>query len=189
MFKDLVSKSRSYRRFDEAVRVPRATLVELVGLARLAPCSANLQGLKFFVVGEKDLTDKIFPLLKFAGYLRDWAGPAEGERPAAYIIVLGDERIKQQFDMDAGIAAQTIMLGAAEQGLGGCILSSVKRDELAALLELPAYLEVLVVLALGKPAEKVVIEALGSAGDIKYYRDGEGVHHVPKRSLEDLIVN
>ena len=183
MFKDLVSKSRSYRRFDEAVRVPRETLVELVDLARLAPCSANLQGLKFFVVGEKDLTDKIFPLLKFAGYLRDWAGPAEGERPAAYIIVLGDERIKQQFDMDAGIAAQTIMLGAAEQGLGGCILSSVKRDELAALLELPAYLEVLVVLALGKPAEKVVIEALGSAGDIKYYRDGEGVHHVPKLSL------
>jgi nitroreductase len=187
MFRDLVLKSRSYRRFDESVRIPRETLVELVDLARHAPCSANLQGLKFSLITEKAQTDRVFPLVKFAGYLKNWGGPAEGERPAAYIVVLGDERIKRQYDLDTGIAAQTMMLGAVEKGFGGCMMSSVKREDLAALLELPAYLEIVLVLALGKPAEMVVIEPVGADGDIKYYRDEQGVHHVPKRALEDLI--
>lgn len=187
MFRDLVLKSRSYRRFDESVRIPRETPVELVDLARHAPCSANLQGLKFSLIYDKALADKVFPLMKFAGYLKDWGGPAEGERPTAYIVVLGDERIKRQYDMDTGIAAQTMMLGAVEKGFGGCMMSSVKREELAALLELPAYLEVVLVLALGKPAEVVVIEPVGEDDDIKCYRDEQGVHHVPKRALEDLI--
>lgn len=188
MFRDLVLKNRSYRRFDESVRISRETLVELVDLARHAPCSANLQGLKFCLIHEKKMTDQVFPLLKFAGYLKDWGGPAEGERPTAYIVVLGDTRIKRQYDLDTGIAAQTMMLGAVERGFGGCMMSSVKREELAALLELPPYLEIVLVLALGKPAETVVIEPVGSDGDIKYYRDAQGVHHVPKRALEDLIV-
>jgi len=187
MFKDLVLRNRSYRRFDETERISRETLVELVDLARHAPCSANLQGLKFGLICDKKQTDQVFPLLKFAGYLKDWDGPAEGERPAAYIVVLGDERIKRQYDLDTGIAAQTMMLGAVEKGFGGCMMSSVKREELAALLELPPYLEIVLVLALGKPAERVVIEDVGSNGDIKYYRDAQDVHHVPKRSLEELI--
>lgn len=187
MFRDLVLKNRSYRRFDESVRIPRETLVELVDLARHTPCSANLQGLKFSLICEQAQTDRVFPLIKFAGYLKDWGGPALGERPTAYIVVLGDERIKHQYDLDTGIAAQTMMLGAVEKGFGGCMMSSVKREELAALLELPAYLEIVLVLALGKPAETVKIEPVGADGDIKYYRDAEGVHHVPKRALEDLI--
>ncbi len=187
MFRDLVLKSRSYRRFDEAVRIPRETLLELVDLARHAPCSANLQGLKFSLICEKAQTDKVFPLMKFAGYLKDWGGPAVGERPAAYIVVLGDVRIKRQYDLDTGIAAQTMMLGAVEKGFGGCMMSSVKRDELAALLELPPYLEIVLVLALGKPTETVVIEPVGEGGDIKYYRDAQSIHHVPKRALGELI--
>jgi nitroreductase len=102
---------------------------------------------------------------------------------------LGDDRIKKQFDTDTGIAAQTMRLGAAEKGLGGCMVSAVRREELADALELPAYFEIVLVLALGKPAETVVIEDLGEEKDIKYYRDAQDVHHVPKRSLEELIVD
>ena len=106
MLKEKKKKNRSYRRFDESVRIPRETLVELVELARLCPSGANLQPLRFALVSEKPLTDRVFPLLKFAAYLQDWAGPAEGERPTAYIVVMVDERIKRQADIDAGIAAQ-----------------------------------------------------------------------------------
>jgi len=189
MLKDLVAKSRSYRRFDESVPVPRATLVELVELARLGPSGANLQPLKYYLVSDKAEAEKVFSTVRFAAYLTDWAGPAEGERPTAYIIVVTDERIKRQADLDAGIAAQTMMLGAVEKGFGGCIMSSVQREKLAELLELPSYLQIVLVIALGKPVEQVVIEEVGSSGSIKYYRDAQGLHHVPKRSLDELIVN
>ena len=187
MLKDLVAKNRSYRRFDESIRIPHETLVELVELARLCPSAANLQPLRFALVSEKPLTDRVFPLLKFAAYLQDWAGPAEGERPTAYIVVMLDERIKRQADLDAGIAAQTMMLGAVEKGYGGCMMSSVQREKLAELLGLPEYLQIILVMALGKPIEQVVVEDVDESGDIKYYRDEQGVHHVPKRSIKELI--
>ena len=187
MLKDLVAKNRSYRRFDESVPIPRETLVELVELARLCPSGANLQPLRFALVSEKQLTDRVFPLLKFAAYLQDWAGPAEGERPTAYIVVMVDERIKRQADIDAGIAAQTMMLGAVEKGYGGCMMSSVQRENLAELLGLPEYYQIVLVMALGKPIEQVVVEDVDETGNIKYYRDKEGIHHVPKRSLKELI--
>ncbi len=187
MLKDLVAKNRSYRRFDESVSIPKETLIELVELARFCPSGANLQPLRFALVSEKQLTDRVFPLLKFAAYLQDWAGPAEGERPTAYIVVMLDERIKRQADLDAGIAAQTMMLGAVEKGYGGCMMSSVQREKLAELLGLPEYLQIILVMALGKPIEQVVVEDVDESGDIKYYRDEQGVHHVPKRSLKELI--
>ena len=109
-------------------------------------------------MSEKQLTDRVFPLLKFAAYLQDWAGPAEGERPTAYIVVMVDERIKRQADLDAGIAAQTMMLGAVEKGYGGCMMSSVQREKLAELLGLPEYYQIVWVMALGKPIEQVVVE-------------------------------
>lgn len=187
MLKDLVAKNRSYRRFDEKVHITRETLVELVELARLCPSGSNLQPLKFYLVNKKPETDKVFSTIKFAAYLTDWGGPKEGERPTAYIIVMLDKRIKQQADLDAGIAAQTMILGAVEKGYGGCIMSSVQREKLAELLELPEYLQIILVIALGKPVEQVVVEDVDESGNIKYYRDESGVHHVPKRSLKELI--
>jgi hypothetical protein len=130
----------------------------------------------------------VFPLLGWAGYLKDWPGPAEGERPSAYIIVLGDKEIRRSFGCDHGIAAQSILLGATEKGLGGCIIGSVQKEGLREALEIPSRYEILLVIALGKPKETVVLEEIDPGGDIKYYRDEHGVHHVPKRSLDELIL-
>lgn len=130
----------------------------------------------------------IYQHLAWAGSLKDWDGPQEGERPTAYVIIFGDTEIKSSFGVDYGIAAQSIMLGAAEQGLGGCMIASVQRNTLREALGIPDRYEILLVLALGKPAETVVMERIEVSGSVRYYRDAEGVHHVPKRSLEDLIV-
>ena len=124
----------------------------------------------------------------WAGYLRDWKGPAEGERPSAYIVILGDTEISNSFGCDHGIAAQSIMLGATERGLGGCMIGSIKGHALRQTLRLPERFKILLVLALGKPAERVVLEDVGPDSDIKYYRDDEDVHHVPKRSLNELVL-
>jgi nitroreductase len=188
MIRDIVLKNRSYRRFDQSVRVERETLRELVDLARLSPSGANAQPLKYLLSNEPGRNALIFEKLAWAGYLKDWPGPQEGERPAAYIVILGDTRIKPEFGVDPGIAAQSMLLGAVERGLGGCILASIKRAELAADLNIPEHFEILLVIALGAPVEKVVIEAVGEDGDIRYWRDEQSVHHVPKRALDDLIL-
>jgi len=185
---ELVKKSRTYRRFYENQSVSTENLRKLVDLARLSPTAGNKQPLKFMLSNTPERNAKIFPSLAWAGYLKEWAGPAEGERPAAYIIILGDKQVSANFGVDHGIAAQSIMLGAVERGLGGCMIGSVNRPKLAAELGIAERYEILLALALGKPKETVVIEPVGAEGDIKYRRDEKGGHHVPKRSLDELIV-
>lgn len=187
MLLDLVLRNRSYRRFDQAKRISMAALRELVDLARLTPSGRNAQPLKYLLVSSEEPCARVFPNLVWAGYLKDWDGPVEGERPAAYILVLGDTTITNVFGVDPGIAIQTLLLGAVEKGLGGCILGTIKRDELRELFNIPAQFEILYVVALGHPVEQVTIEEVGADGEIKYWRDAHQGHHVPKRSLTEVI--
>jgi nitroreductase len=187
--KELILKNRSYRRFHQDSPIDMETLRQLVELARLSGSAANAQPLKFMLSCDAKKNAMIFPHLRWAGYLMDWEGPEEGERPAAYIIILGDKNITASFGCDHGIAAQSILLGATERGLGGCMIASVQRKELSRSLGITDQYEILLVIALGKPREMVKIEPLGPDGDIKYWRDEEGIHHVPKRSLKEIILD
>jgi len=189
MLSELVKQNRSYRRFDPKSPVALETLRGLVDLARLSASAANRQPLKFVLSADAEHNARIFSCLKWAGYLKGWNGPEEGERPAAYIVIVGDSEISRDFGVDHGIAAQSIMLGAAERDLGGCMIGSIDRPALRKALGIPERYDVLLVLALGKPAETVVIDTVNETGDIKYWRDDEDVHHVPKRSLETLILD
>jgi len=188
MIRDLIIKNRSYRRFYENLPIEYETLRELVDLARLSASAGNLQPLRYILSCDSKKNALIFQYLAWAMYLKDWPGPGEGERPSAYIIVLEDTQISHPLRCDHGIAAQSILLGATERGLGGCIIGAIKKRELRDALKIPARYEILLVLALGKPKGKVVIESVGPDGDIKYWRDGKGIHHVPKRSLDDIII-
>jgi nitroreductase len=185
--RELVLKNRSYRRFHEDVPLHEVQLQEWVDLARVAASGGNKQPLRYVLCCDPRTNAKVFETLGWAAYLRDWSGPAEGERPTAYIVILGDTTVASSFGCDHGIAAQTILLGATEQGMGGCILGSVKHDELRRALGIPPAYEILLVLALGKPKETVVIEPVTDG--IKYWRDTRGWHHVPKRSLSEIILN
>lgn len=188
MLRDLVVRNRSYRRFYQEEKVERETLRELVDLARLSASGANRQPLKYVLSSDEERNTKVFACLGWAAYLKDWGGPAEGERPAAYIIVLGDTEVSGSFGIDHGIAVQSILLGATERGLGGCIIASVQKERLRAALEIDPRYEILLVLALGRPKEVVILEEVGPDGDIRYWRDEHATHHVPKRQLDDIIV-
>lgn len=189
MIRDLVLKNRSYRRFHENESIESRVLLDLVDLARLTPSSANLQPLKYVLSCTPDRNAMIFRHLSWAGYLRDWPGPSEGERPAGYVLILGDRTLSKNFSVDSGIAAQTILLGATELGLGGCMIGSIKRPELMTALILDGErFELLLAIALGKPKEEVMLEPMDAEHGVQYYRDEQQVHHVPKRSLGDIIL-
>ena len=187
MIKDLILKNRSYRRFDQSVPVSPDLLREMVDAARLSASARNMQPLRYMLFNDPAECERIFPTLAWAGYMKEWPGPSEGERPAAYIVQLVDLDLTDDWWCDDGIAAQSMMLTAVEQGFGGCIVASIQREKLRSILNIPEHYKIIQVLALGKPAEEVVIDEV-SGGDIKYWRDKNNVHHVPKRSLQELII-
>ena len=189
MLSDLIRKNRSCRRFYQNHGVDQETLEGFVNLARLTASGANLQPLKYILSCQSSTNAEIFSCLAWAGYLKDWSGPQEGERPAAYIIMLGDTDISRDAGIDPGIAAQSILLAARETGLAGCMLGAIKKEKLSEMLHIPPRFKILLVLALGKPKEMIEVETVGVDGNIKYWRDDDDVHHVPKRNLDDIIIS
>ncbi len=190
MIKDLITKNRSYRRFHQDSHVESDMLYDLVELARLSASAGNKQPLKYMLSCDSGTNAKIFPTLAWAASLKDWPGPSEGERPSAYVIILEDKGLSNPYvQFDVGITAQSILLGAVEKGLGGCMIASVKCEQLREKLSITDSFDIALVVALGRPKEEVVIDAVGSSGDTTYWRDDNSVHHVPKRLLEDIIVD
>lgn len=185
---DLILKTRSYRRFDENYVVSTEELKVMVNCARLGASARNQQSLKYLILNGASGINSVFSLLKWAGYLTDWDGPIEGERPTGYIVVLNDRSIAENHFCDEGIALQNMMLCATSIGLGSCIIASVNKTKLRNNLNLPDDYEILNVLAVGKPNEKIVIEEMVD-DNYKYWRDEKEVHHVPKRSLDQIIID
>ncbi|MFC2014819.1 nitroreductase family protein [Chloroflexota bacterium] len=188
MIRDLILENRSCRRFYQDFVIEKETLRELVDLARCSASTSNRQPLKYMIFCEPDKNDLIFPLIFLARRFPEQRYPPEGERPTAYIIVLGDKEITEAFAPDHGIAAQNILLGAREKGLGGCMVMMIKREELTEILQIPPQYRVLMVIAIGKPKEEVTLENIGQDGEYKFYWDDNGLLHVPKRSLDEIIV-
>lgn len=185
---ELVMRNRSYRRFDTNGRIANGQLLGWLDVIRRTASGRNMQSLKYALSYDEETNGKIFAQLKWAGYLPDW-NPSESEQPAAYVVFCNDSRLSAATpQIDLGIQAQTLLLAAAESGYGGCMLLAFNKERISEILSLPANLTPCMVVALGLPAERCVIEPLPDTGDIRYYRDADGVHHVPKRSLADLVV-
>jgi nitroreductase len=189
MFRDLVEKARSYRRFYASHTIADETLLDMIDIARITPSAANRQPIRYFYSNTALINEKIFPCLNWAGYLLDWEGPAEDERPSAYIMILTDSQFSSQVSFDQGIVAQTIQLSATERGLGACMIASFDKNKLKKAVDLPSDYEILLVIAIGKPNEKVVLLPVPMDGSIQYFRDDQSIHYVPKRKLEDVIVS
>lgn len=185
---DLIHMNRSFRRFVASEAISREQLIRWIALSGKTASARNLQPLKYKISTDHQLNANIFEHLAWAGYLTDWDGPTEGERPTAYLFMLKDLNLSKTVTCDDGIALQTILLAAVSEGYGGCIIGSFNRSKLTHLLKLPKHLELLWVLALGKPAETVLLET-ASNGNIRYWRDENSVHHVPKRPLSELIID
>lgn len=188
MISELIQKNRSYRRFYESEKIELPDLKKWINNARLGASGRNAQTLKYLTITSEAVKNDVFEQLAWAGYLSNWEGPQKGERPAAYVIMLNDETLGKNYFCDDGIAAQNLLLSAVEDGFGGCIIRAFKNTELRTLLNLPNHIKIIQVIALGKPKEIIQIEDMRN-GDIKYWRDSNNVHHVPKRDLEEIILS
>lgn len=184
---DLMKRDRSYRRFDATMAISSDELDKLVNVVRYCPSARNMQPLKYRKVFSQEELDQVFPLLKWAGYLTDWDGPAPEERPTAYLVQCLDTTLSQNCLCDDGLQLEALTLAAVSRGLGCCIIKSFDIPALTSALNLPDHLKPLYVLAIGHPVEKVAIEDIHD-NDIRYYRDSAAVHHVPKRPLPELLV-
>ncbi len=188
MLAELVKANRSHRRFEQDRPIAHETLKQFIDLTRYVASAQNLQPLKYILSSTPEKNSLIFPCLGWAGYLKDWPGPKEGERPAAYIIILGDREITRNYYCNDGIAAQTMLLAAVEIGLRGCMIANIKREKLRSALRIPERYDIMLAIALGYPHERVVLEEMKD-GNIEYWRDAQSVHHVPKRSLSEIILD
>lgn len=184
--KELVKKNRSYRRFYGDQKISRETLIDLIDTARLTPSGANSQKTRYLVFSEEKENATIYPYLRWAGFYKDWDGPEPEERPTGYIVML--KPTGANVERDEGIKGQTILLLAAEQGLGGCFIGNIDREGLKSAISIPEGYETSLIIALGVPKEDVVIDEVTADADLKYYRDGM-VQHVPKLSVEDVVLN
>ena len=187
MFKELVKNARSCRRFDSTYQIHDDELKDIIDTARITPSAANRQLIKYTVTNRSEINAKIFPCIGWAAYLPDWKGPTEEEQPSAYIVLYSEMQFIPHLNVDPGIVAQTIMLAAREKGLGACIIASIDKTKIKKIVNLSKENEIILVIAIGKPIEQIVLEDVGENGSIKYWRDENDVHHVPKRKLDDVI--
>jgi len=188
MLKDLIIKNRSYRKFNSQRKIEKSELLELIDLARVTASSKNKQPLKYKLVSDAEEVDFVFEQLNWAWYLKDWKGPVESERPVAFIIVFLDKSINDNAFIDVGIASQTILLGAVEKGLGGCIVRTVNRYKMDKHFNFPENLDLVQVIALGEPLQNVEIVNVNESGDIEYFENENKDHFVPKRSLSEIVI-
>ena len=187
--KDLILKTRSYRRFYQDVKITKQELLGFIDLARLSASAKNMQPLKYIISYDKETNGKIFENLKWAGFLEDWDGPVEGERPSAYIIMLLDTSITDNNYCDHGIATQSILLGATEKGYGGCIIAAIDKPKIRKIFAIEKKYKILQIISLGKPKENIILTELKTGSNYKYYRDKNNNHYVPKRKLSNIVLN
>lgn len=192
MFKDLIRANRSYRGYDESYHFTKEELADFVDHARLAPSSVNAQPFRYYLAWEKDEVDKIQSLTKWARALPDLELPHKGMHPTGFIIICQDTNIGEsltRYQKDVGIVAQTMLLAAVEKGLGGCMIGNFQAGPVKEALGLSQNLAPMLIVALGKPAEKIVLTEVDEGDSVQYYRDDEDVHYVPKRKLSDIIIS
>ena len=190
MLKDLICRSRSYRSFDQTQRITREQLLAWVDHARLSPSSINLQMLKFRLVYRENECDAMLANTRWAGKIKDQKLPPDGHAPTAYVVICADTAVietAEKFQKDVGICAQSIMLAAAEEGFGGCMIGSFSPDRASEELSLAPSLRPQLVLALGKPDEEVELTDAAPDGSVTYYREN-GIHYVQKRALKDIVL-
>ncbi|MDE6648321.1 MAG: nitroreductase family protein [Muribaculaceae bacterium] len=186
----LIEADRTVRRFQEHRKIPAETLERLVELTRYCHSGRNAQPLRYVAVSDYEMCEKVYSTLKWAGYYKDWDGPEPGERPVAYLIQCLDTKYGQECLCDDGLQLEAISLGMRTLGLGGCIIKAFNAPLVSEMLDLDPRFKPRYVMAIGYPAEEVKLEDMDGHedSDFKYFRTADGVHHVPKRPLSELVI-
>ena len=191
MFLELMKKNRSYRGYDESRRISREELLSFVDCARFAPSSVNRQPFRYYLAYKQEQLDLIQPLTGWARALPEKNLPYPGHRPTAFVVICQDTTLDENLDRyqrDVGIAAEAMLLAAAEAELGGIMIGNFSPKRMSEALALPENLVPMLVVAFGKPDERIVLTEIDEGEPTNYYRDENDTHYVPKRKLKDVVL-
>jgi len=186
-FKTLVKNTRTTRRFKQNITISKDEIVELIDLTRTVSSSKNMQPLKYIIITDEQTKQEIYKPLKWAAHLKEW-DQSEDEKPSAYILICDDKSIDGFSMIDLGIAIQTIMLGATSKGYSAAPLASIDKTAYKKLFDLDKHIEPMLIIALGVQDENIQIVDVQN-NDTNYYRDKNGNHYVPKRTLKDVLID
>ena len=181
----LLARNRSYRGYDKKVVVGMSTLEKIVAVTTKIPSARNQQVLRFKLVTRDSGADKVLAHIKMGGALPELNLPFEGTEPEAFILICSSVPESKLVDIDLGIAAQSMLLKAADLGLNGLMIGAFNKAEITRLFALPY--EPLLILAIGKGAETIRLTEIREGESHHYYREN-GVHYVPKVALADLLL-
>lgn len=180
----LLTKNRSCRGYDPSFTVREDQLRRIIEVNTRTPSARNRQVLRFRPV-LSDEAGKVLPHIRLGGALPHLHLPLPGTEPRAFIVVCSTVPEDRDVDIDLGISAQSMLLQAVEMGLSGICIGAFDREAVARALGLDSL--PLLIVAVGRSAEKIELVERESPDKLTYYRK-DGVHYVPKLRLDDLII-
>ena len=183
-FAKLVAKNRSYRGYDNSFTVREDQLRRIMEVVPACPSARNQQVLRLRPVLAAE-ADKVLPFIRLGSALRDMKLPLPGTEPRAFIVICSTAAEDKYVNMDIGIIAQTMLLQATEIGLNGICIGAFDHEAVQKSLELPY--EPLLIVAIGKGAEKIQMVGISEDESHNYYRQ-DGVHFVPKLPLDKIVL-
>jgi nitroreductase len=126
--------------------IPRETIERLLEAGRLAPSAGNSEPWHFITVTHVEKRKTLSKGL-YAKFIT--------QAPLA-IVVCGDKKASADwYAVDASLAVENMVLSAVGEGLGTCIVGSFTEADVKALLKIPERFEVIVIIAVGYPREKL----------------------------------
>ena len=180
----LLTKNRSTRGFDTSFKVREDQLHRIIEVATLCPSARNQQVLRFRPVLGDEAT-VVLGHIRLGGALPELHLPFAGTEPNAFIVICSTVEESKYVDIDLGIVAQSMLLQAVEIGLGGICIGAFDREPIKEALNLKY--EPILVLAIGRPNEHILLKECREGDSLTYYREGD-THYVPKLSINDLIL-
>lgn len=181
----MILSRRTIRQFKQDP-IPIEYLEKCIEAARFAPSASNLQPLEFFLIIDAEKVKEVFPMLKWAAYISPKGNPQEGRKPTAYLALLVNKSIRETgAEYDVGAAVENFILSAWSFGIGSCWMVSVDRIRFRDVFNVPQEYIIDSIVALGYPDESPVVETADK--NIRYWKDNNGILHVPKRPLKDIL--
>ncbi len=188
--KDMLIANRSYRNYNNDVKVTYEELKDIVELTRYCATGGNIQALRYRIVCDDKEVAEMHKLVKFGALLKELNLPYTGNDPTAYLVICAESENSNNAPhaTNIGIAAQTMLLGAVARGYGGCMIGNFDKAAATELLDIKEGYHPLLAISLGAPKENCVVRTIRKGEPTAYYRGEGDCHVVPKIALEDLLI-
>jgi nitroreductase len=178
-----IKKKRTIRLYKQK-KISYKILEDCVDSARLSSSARNAQPLEYIIIDDEKILKNLLPFIRFGGFITEDKKAKPGFEPTALIIILVKKGFEQYSAYDVGIAAQNISLVAFENKIGTCMMGAIDKENIKKELKVPDSYLVDLVITLGYPAEKPLVEEKDQ--EPRYERKND-IFYVYKKELKKVL--